>query len=156
MGRNHGGRYELVCRYRENGGTLFSQLAHVDGCSNRPHMMGLHLFLGSSMVEHLAVNQRVASSSLAPRATWKVGRVWFNATVLKTVEQKCSVGSNPTLSSRATIRNGTPSYHRIDYSRIFYSDGMLRVTWVTVQDTRIIFPPVDFGLKSKVMDAHIV
>lgn len=30
----------------------------------------LHLFLGSSMVEHLAVNQRVASSSLAPRATY--------------------------------------------------------------------------------------
>lgn len=47
----------------------------------------LHLFLGSSMVEHLAVNQRVASSSLAPRATWKVGRVWFIASVLKTEEQ---------------------------------------------------------------------
>lgn len=53
------------------------------------------------MVEHLAVNQRVIGSSPIPRATWKVGRVWFNATVLKTVEQKCSVGSNPTLSSRA-------------------------------------------------------
>lgn len=45
------------------------------------------VFLGSSMVEHLAVNQRVASSSLAPRATWKVGRVWFIASVLKTEEQ---------------------------------------------------------------------
>lgn len=53
------------------------------------------------MVEHLAVNQRVASSSLAPRATWKVGRVWFIASVLKIEEQKCSVSSNLTLSSRA-------------------------------------------------------
>lgn len=115
------------------------------------------------MVEHLAVNQRVIGSSPIPRATWKAGRVWFIATVLKTVEQKCSVSSNLTLSSSrcindtiATIRYGTPSYHRIDYPRVFYSAGILRVTWVTVQDTRIIFPPIDFGLKSKVMDAHIV
>lgn len=64
----------------------------------------LHLFLGSSMVEHLAVNQRVRGSSPLPRATWIAGRVWFIATVLKTVEQKCSVGSNPTLSSRAKIQ----------------------------------------------------
>lgn len=47
----------------------------------------LHLFLGSSMVEHLAVNQRVIGSSPIPRATWKVGRVWFIASVLKTEEQ---------------------------------------------------------------------
>lgn len=33
-----------------------------------PAMYSGVVFLGSSMVEHLAVNQRVASSSLAPRA----------------------------------------------------------------------------------------
>jgi hypothetical protein len=31
---------------------------------------------------------------------WRVGRVWFMATVLKTVEQKCSVSSNLTLSAK--------------------------------------------------------
>jgi hypothetical protein len=39
------------------------------------------------------------SSSLTSAPTWRVGRVWVNATALKAVEQKCSVGSNPTLSS---------------------------------------------------------
>lgn len=85
MGRNHGGRYELVCRYRENGGTLFSQPTHMDGCQSgllsffakemllqNNHRFKsctiLHLFLGSSTVEHLAVNQRVIGSSPIPRA----------------------------------------------------------------------------------------
>lgn len=73
----------------------------------------LHLFLGSSMVEHLAVNQRVASSSLAPRATWKVGRVWFIASVLKTVGQKCSVSSNLTLSSSRCINDTIATIHMV-------------------------------------------
>lgn len=47
----------------------------------------------------LAVRERTDVRCFLSRLTWKVGRVWFNATVLKTVEQKCSVGSNPTLSS---------------------------------------------------------
>lgn len=49
----------------------------------------------------LAVRERMDVHCFLSRLTWKVGRVWFNATVLKTVEQKCSVGLNPTLSSRA-------------------------------------------------------
>lgn len=40
---------------------------------------------------------------------------------------------------------GTPLYHRIDYLRVFYSAGIHRVDWVTIQDTRIIFPPVGLG-----------
>lgn len=51
---------------------------------------------------------------------------------------------------------GTPLYHRIDYLRVFYSAGIHRVDFGDTKETRIIFPPVDFGLKSKVMDAHIV
>lgn len=102
MGRNYGGRYKLVAVMRERRYPVFSPVTWMV-VQNQLHMMGLHLFLGSSMVEHLAVNQRVASSSLAPRATWKVGRVWFIASVLKTEEQKCSVSSNLTLSSIATM-----------------------------------------------------
>ena len=52
----------------------------------------------------LAVRDRTDVRCFVSRLTWKVGRVWVIATVLKTVEQKCSVGSNPTLSSRAKIR----------------------------------------------------
>lgn len=59
------------------------------------------------------------------------------------------IGSNPINGTRATIQYGTPLYHRIDYLRVFYSAGILRVDWVTVQDTRIIFPPVDLGLKTQ-------
>lgn len=39
-------------------------------------------------------------------------------------------------------------YHRIDYLRVFYSAGILRVDWVNSQDTRIIFPPVVLRLKT--------
>ena len=40
------------------------------------------------------------SSILSGRTKlWKCGRVWFMATVLKTVEQKCSVSSNLTASA---------------------------------------------------------
>ena len=63
----------------------------------------LHLFLGSSMVECPTVTRSVIGSSPIPRAMRKVGRVWFIASVLKTEEQKCSVSSNLTLSSIATI-----------------------------------------------------
>ena len=41
------------------------------------------------------------SSILSGRTKlWKCGRVWFMATVLKTVEQKCSVSSNLTASAK--------------------------------------------------------
>lgn len=89
----------------------------------------------------LAVRGRAGVHCFLSRLTWKVGRVWFNATVLKTVEQKCSVGSNPTLSSRATICHATASYHRMVVSRDYHSDGIHRMSWVTVQEIRMIFPP---------------
>lgn len=82
------------------------------------------------MVEHLAVNQRVIGSSPTGDTTWKVGRVWFIASVLKTEEQKFSVSSNLTLSSRATIRNATASYHRMAFPRDCHSAGIHRVDLV--------------------------
>ena len=39
------------------------------------------------------------SSNLSGAQLWKRGRVWFKAAVLKTVVQKCTVGSNPTVSA---------------------------------------------------------
>ena len=35
----------------------------------------------------------------------------------------------------------TALYHRMGYSRVSHSDGIHRVNWVTVQETRMIFPP---------------
>ena len=86
MGRNHGGRYKLVA-VRERTEVPCFLTSHMDGCQSgllsffakemllqNNHRFKsctiLHLFLGSSMVEHLTVNQRVASSSLAPRAIY--------------------------------------------------------------------------------------
>ena len=45
--------------------------------------------------------ERWSGSSILSGRTklWKCGRVWFMATVLKTVEQKCSVSSNLTASA---------------------------------------------------------
>lgn len=51
------------------------------------------------------ISQYSVSSSLTSASTWRVGRVWVNATALKAVEQKCSVGSNPVLSSCALVLN---------------------------------------------------
>lgn len=48
---------------------------------------------------NLSVIHGLQCTALNWAVTWRVGRVWVNVTVLKTVEQKCSVGSNPTLSS---------------------------------------------------------
>ena len=65
----------------------------------------------------LAVRDRTDVRCFVSRLTWKVGRVWFNATVLKTVEQKCSVSSNLTLSSSRCINDTTATIrvlrHRI-------------------------------------------
>lgn len=65
---------------------------------------------------------------------WKVGRVWFIASVLKTEEQKCSMSSNLILSSSrctndtiATMCNATASHHRMGYLRVSHSDGIHRV-----------------------------
>ena len=84
--------------------------------------------------------------------TWKVGRVWFIASVLKTEEQKCSVSSNLTLSSSrctndtiATIRNATASYHRMGYLRVSHSAGIHRIDFCDTKETRIIFPPKGLG-----------
>lgn len=49
---------------------------------------------------------------------------------------------------------GTPLYHRIDYSRVFYSDGIHRMSWVTVQEIRMIFPPDWLGVKPKSLCTH--
>ena len=84
MGRNHGWSVQTGCR-NERAEVPCFLTSHMDGCQSgllsffakemllqNNHRFKsctiLHLFLGSSMVEHLAVNQRVASSSLAPRA----------------------------------------------------------------------------------------
>lgn len=84
MGRNHGGRYKLVAVMRERRYPVFSPVT-MDGCQSgllsffakemllqNNHRFKsctiLHLFLGSSTVEHLAVNQRVIGSSPIPRA----------------------------------------------------------------------------------------
>lgn len=48
---------------------------------------------------NLSVIHGLQCTALNWAVTRRVGRAWINATVLKTVEQKCSVGSNPTLSS---------------------------------------------------------
>lgn len=58
-----------------------------------PAMYSSVVFLGSSMVEHLAVNQRVASSSLAPRAMSLWSR-WIKTTDCKSVAYSF-VGLNP-------------------------------------------------------------
>lgn len=97
----------------------------------------------------LAVRERADVHCFLSRLTWKVGRVWFNATVLKTVEQKCSVGSNPTLSSSISLYQRyhshdtyvTALYHRMSYSWVSHLAGIHRVSWVIVQEIRMIFPP---------------
>ena len=61
----------------------------------------------------LAVRERTEVPCFLSRFTWKVGRVWFNATVLKTVEQKCSVGSNPTLSSSRCTNDTIATIHML-------------------------------------------
>lgn len=35
----------------------------------------------------------------------------------------------------------TASYRRMSHSRVSHSDGIHRVSWVTVQEIRMIFPP---------------
>lgn len=52
-----------------------------------------------AVTPNLSVIHSLQCTVLYWTVTWRVGRAWINATVLKTVEQKCSVGSNPTLSS---------------------------------------------------------
>lgn len=51
------------------------------------------------VIPNLSVIHGLQCTALNWAVTRRVGRAWINATVLKTVEQKCSVGSNPTLSS---------------------------------------------------------
>lgn len=52
-----------------------------------------------AVTPNLSVIHSLQCAVLHWTVTWRVGRAWINATVLKTVEQQCSVGSNPTLSS---------------------------------------------------------
>lgn len=52
-----------------------------------------------AVTQNLSVIHSLQCTALNWAVTRRVGRAWINATVLKTVEQKCSVGSNPTLSS---------------------------------------------------------
>lgn len=52
-----------------------------------------------AVTPNLSVIHSLQCTVLYWTVTRRVGRAWINATVLKTVEQKCSVGSNPTLSS---------------------------------------------------------
>lgn len=92
-----------------------------------------------------AVRERTEVPCFLNPLAWKVGRVWFIASVLKTEEQKCSVSSNLTLSSRATIRNVTTSYHRMAFLRDCHSAGIHRGDFGDTKETRIIFPPVGLG-----------
>lgn len=46
------------------------------------------------------IRAKVVNIAAVVALFWKRGRVWLIAAALKTVEQRCSVGSNPTASAK--------------------------------------------------------
>ena len=60
---------------------------------------------GSFFPNLLESNNEDVPCTVGNGTTWKRGRVWFKAAVLKTAEEQSSVGSNPTVS--ATFRHSS-------------------------------------------------
>ena len=96
--------------------------------------------VGSSAVESRIVIPVVVGSNPIqhPKKSRKRGRVWFMATVLKTVEQKCSVSSNLTVSARNKYIMKNIYHHRLDIPVKFVPVFPENATIISNYDIRLI------------------